>query len=190
MKFIPPQENEKVEIRTGDIITYQTEQGEPLNVHWEEETVWLTQQQMSVLFGRGRSTITEHINNVFRENELEKNSVCRDFRHTAADGKVYTTTHYNLDVIISVGYRVKSPQGTKFRIWANQVLKNYLLKGYVMRPVNRQELDDIREELRNLEITTDAQFSEIYEALIALVSRKQTEEKPRNPIGFIHLKKE
>lgn len=100
----------------------------------EDETVWLTQEQMAHLFGKGRSTITEHIQNVFSEGELDEKVVCRNFRHTTQHGAIpdktqeVTTKYYNLDVIISVGYRVKSSQGTQFRIWATQRLKEYIIK--------------------------------------------------------------
>lgn len=115
----------------GEIILYESEKGQmTIQVQLENDTVWLTQSQMADLFGKGRSTITEHVQNVFKEKELSKKSVCRNFRHTATDGKGYVTTYYNLDVIISVGYRVKSTQGTKFRIWANRILKDYLIKGF------------------------------------------------------------
>jgi hypothetical protein len=87
---------------------------------------------MALLFGKGRTTITEHIQNVFSEGELDENSVCRKFRHTADDGKNYDTNYYNLDVIISVGYRVKSVQDTQFRIWATQRLKEYIIKGFAL----------------------------------------------------------
>lgn len=107
----------------SEILIYQNQSGDiKIDVRLEEETVWLTQEQMAALFGKGRSTVTEHIRNIFKEGELEENSVCRKFRHTAADGKNYDTNHYSLDVIISVGYRVKSQQGTQFRIWATQRL--------------------------------------------------------------------
>jgi hypothetical protein len=122
----------------GEIILYQSEDGSTtLNVHLREETVWLTQAQMEELFGRERSVITKHINNVFKEGELDKNQVCAKYAHTASDGKTYQVVHYNLDVIISVGYRVKSQRGTQFRIWATSVLKNHLVKGYTL---NRKRL--------------------------------------------------
>lgn len=89
----------------------------------EDDTIWLTQKQMAELFDRGRTTITEHIRNIFKEGELDEKTVCRDFRHTGSDGKEYAVKYYNLDVIISVGYRVKSLRGTQFRIWATQRLK-------------------------------------------------------------------
>jgi hypothetical protein len=87
---------------------------------------------MGQLFGKYKRTISEHLGNIFSERELEENSVVRKFRTTAADGKNYDTNHYNLDVIISVGYRVKSPKGTQFRIWATQRLKEYIIKGFAL----------------------------------------------------------
>lgn len=105
-----------------------------------DETVWLSQKQMADLFGKNRVTIAEHIKNMFSEGELVEDSVCRDFRHTAQDGKNYQIKQYNLDVIISVGYRVKSQRGTQFRQWATQRLKEYLLKGVA---INQQRLTQL-----------------------------------------------
>ncbi|HNW81622.1 MAG TPA: virulence protein RhuM/Fic/DOC family protein [bacterium] len=123
----------------SNIILYTTEDGNTaVDVMLENDTVWLTQKQMSELFDKNRKTITEHINNVFKEGELDKNSVCRKFQHTAEDYKKYNTQFYNLDVIISVGYRVKSNRGTQFRIWASRILKDFLVKGYA---VNRKKLE-------------------------------------------------
>ena len=103
-----------------------------VNVSPFENTVWLTQKQMIELFNVSKSTISEHINNIFKEGELISFSVVRNFRTTASDGKKYNVKFYNLDMIISVGYRVKSKRGVLFRQWANQVLKQYLLNGYVI----------------------------------------------------------
>ena len=117
----------------NEILIYQNQNGNiKIDVHLVDETVWLTQGQMAQLFNKGRTTITEHIQNIFKEGELDENSVCRNFRHTADDGKNYDTNYYNLDVIISVGYRVKSQQGTQFRIWATQRLKEYIVKGFAL----------------------------------------------------------
>lgn len=117
----------------GEIVIYQPNDiSTTLEVRIEDNTVWLTQAQMSELFQTTRNNITLHIANVFREKELEQLSVCKDSLLTAADGKKYNTKFYNLDVIISVGYRVKSPRGTQFRIWANKIIKDYLLKGYAI----------------------------------------------------------
>ena len=114
----------------GEIIMYQPDSEVKLEVRLEDETVWLTQAQMAMLFQTTRNNITLHIGNIFKEKELERLSVCKDSLLTASDGKRYRTILYNLDVIISVGYRVKSIRGTQFRQWANKVLKEYLLKGY------------------------------------------------------------
>ena len=114
----------------GEIIIYQPDSEVKLEVRLEDETVWLTQAQMAMLFQTTRNNITLHIGNIFKEKELERLSVCKDSLLTASDGKRYRTILYNLDVIISVGYRVKSIRGTQFRQWANKVLREYLLKGY------------------------------------------------------------
>lgn len=114
----------------GEIILYQPDETVKLEVHMEDETVWLTQAQMVELFCSTKQNISLHINNIFKEKELIKDSVVKKSLTTASDGKKYQTNFYNLDVIISVGYRVKSVRGTQFRIWANSILKEYLLKGY------------------------------------------------------------
>jgi len=118
---------------TGEILIYQNKEGDiKLDVRLEEDTVWLTQSQLSSLFQKSKATISEHISNVFKEGELHENAVVRNFRTTASDGKSYEVNYYNLDVIISVGYRVKSLQGTQFRIWATQRLKEYIVKGFTL----------------------------------------------------------
>lgn len=116
----------------GEIILYQPDEIIKLEVHLKNETVWLSIEEMSQLFGRDISVIGKHIRNIFKEEELVKDSVWAKFAYTAADGKTYQVDYYNLDVIISVGYRVKSKQGTRFRQWANQVLKEYMLKGHAI----------------------------------------------------------
>ncbi|MBB2145169.1 cell filamentation protein Fic [Pedobacter sp. LMG 31464] len=117
----------------SELILYQTEDGQTkIQTRLEDETVWLTQAQLMELFGKAKSTISEHLKNIFEEGELNEHSVVRNFRITATDGKDYQTNHYNLDVIISVGYRVKSLQGTKFRQWATARLREYLVKGFTM----------------------------------------------------------
>lgn len=114
----------------NEIILYQPDSTIKLEVRIEDETVWLTQAQMTDLFQTSRANITIHIRNIFKDGELKENSVCKESLLTASDGKRYKTKFYNLDVIISVGYRVKSLRGTQFRQWANQILKEYLLRGY------------------------------------------------------------
>ena len=113
------------------IFTSQTGEGS-IEVRVEDETVWLTQKLIAELFGKGRSTITEHLQNIFAEGELVEEAVCREFRHTGSDGKSYQTKFYNLDAIISVGYRVNSKRATQFRQWATQVLREFAIKGYVL----------------------------------------------------------
>lgn len=142
-----------MEIR-NQIEIYQAQDGSTqIDVQLEEETVWLTQAQMAVLFNKGRTTITEHISNVFKEGELIEEMVCRDFRHTTQHGAIKGKTqsknvkYYNLDVIISVGYRVKSKQGTQFRIWANRIIKDYLVKGYAL---NEKRLAQKEQEVKLL----------------------------------------
>ena len=117
----------------GEIIIYEGADGAPgIEVRVESETVWLSQKQMAELFGKDRKTITEHIQNVFKEGELVEKSVCRKSQHTAEDGKIYSVNFYNLDVIISVGYRIKSQRGTRFRQWATERLREYIVQGFTM----------------------------------------------------------
>ena len=116
----------------NEIVLYQPNEQFQLEVQLKDETVWLTQPQIAALFGVQRPAITKHLRNIFQEGELDPNSVSSILEHTAADGKVYSTQFYNLDAILSVGYRVNSKNATMFRRWANQVLKEYLLRGYVV----------------------------------------------------------
>jgi len=130
-----------------EIIIYQADEASTrLEVRIEKETVWLTQSQMAELFQTTRNNITLHISNIFKEKELEENSVGKESLLTASDGKKYRTKFYNLDVIISVGYRVKSLRGTQFRIWANNILKEYLLKGYAVN----YRIDRIENDVHNI----------------------------------------
>ena len=117
----------------SDFILYTSQDGEiRVDVFINDETVWLTQKAMQELFDRSKSTVSEHISNVFKEGELEESQVVRKFRTTADDGKDYEVSYYNLDVIISVGYRIKSQRGTQFRIWATKTLKEFIIKGFVL----------------------------------------------------------
>ncbi|CAA6815530.1 MAG: Putative DNA-binding protein in cluster with Type I restriction-modification system [uncultured Campylobacterales bacterium] len=146
----------------NNIIIYENGNVE-LKTTVQDESVWLSQKQMESLFGRERSVITKHINNVFKEGELEKSTVCANFAHTAKDKKTYDVKHYNLDVIISVGYRVKSKQGTKFRQWATTILKDHLIKGYTLnkQKLASKKLDElnqtinfIKQSIQNKELNT------------------------------------
>ena len=147
------------EPKKSEMILYKTEDGEiKLEVRLERENMWLTQDQLAELFCKGRTTITEHIQNIFKEGELDEKAVCREFRRTGSDGKDYLVKYYNLDVIISVGYRVKSLRGTQFRIWATQRLKEYIVKGFVMDDERLKEgvnigsdyFDEILERIRDI----------------------------------------
>ncbi|MBF0439993.1 MAG: virulence RhuM family protein [Magnetococcales bacterium] len=118
---------------TGEILLYQTEDGRTrLQVVLENQTLWLNQKQLAELFGKAKSTISEHIDHIFADGELLQNSVVRFFRTTAADGKQYEVAYYNLDMILSLGYRIRSPAGTRFRQWASDKLKEYIVKGFVL----------------------------------------------------------
>ena len=132
----------------GEILVYQPDEVTRLEVKVEDETVWLNRSQLALLFGRDVKTIGKHINNALRE-ELRDIAVVANFATTAADGKVYSVAYYNLDMILSVGYRVKSSRGIRFRRWANRVLKEYLLKGY-----------SLNQRLKNMEDRFDRRMSE------------------------------
>lgn len=131
----------------GEIILYQPDESVRMEVRIEDETVWLTQAQIAELFETKRQAITKHLKNIFQSGELNEDSVCSILELTASDGKSYKTKTYNLDAIISVGYRVNSKNATLFRRWASQVLKDYLLKGHV-----------INQRISNLEQRVDAKF--------------------------------
>ena len=173
-----------------DLVIYQSSDGQvAFNVNVFEETVWLTQKQMAQLFDKNRKTITEHIGNIFKEGELEEKVVCRNFQHTTSHGSIAGKTqehlvkYYNLDVIISVGYRVKSPRGTAFRKWATGVLKQYLLNGYA---INETRIKSIEEKIDNLAATLktelgdeikqkiDLEMKEIYKVLTQISNRPIT----------------
>ena len=132
---------DEIEKNNGEIIIYRTEDGRTqLEVRLEDENVWLSQQQIANLFGVQRPAITKHLRNIFESGELEENSVSSILEHTASDGKNYKTQFYNLDAIISVGYRVNSLQATHFRRWATERLKEYLIKGFAMDDKRLKEM--------------------------------------------------
>ena len=152
-----------------DIILYQADDGTTrLDVRIDQDTVWLTQDQMADLFGRERSVITKHLRNVFREDELDEASVRANFARTAADGKTYQVQFFNLDAIISVGYRVNSKRGTQFRQWATRVLREHLVRGYTINEQRLREQDrklaDLRRTVGLLEKTMTSQAVGLDEA--------------------------
>ena len=134
--------------KRNEIILFEN-QGVKLEVNLKDETVWLNQKQMAELFNKDRKTITRHIQNVYTDEELEENAVCSFFEHTAEDGKRYKVQYYNLDMIISIGYRVKSAQGIAFRKWATKILKDYMLKGYA---VNQKRLEYLEKTIKLIDI--------------------------------------
>jgi len=142
----------------GEIILYQSENSTQLEVRIEDETVWLSLNQMSDLFERDKSVISKHLKNVFDEGELDKVSVVAKNATTAIDGKIYQVDFYNHDVIISVGYRVKSKRGTQFRIWANSILKEYLMKGYVLN----HRIDRIEKKILEHDQKFECSFKTIF----------------------------
>ena len=134
--------------KKNEIIFFENQEVK-LEVNVKDETVLLTQKQMAELFGKDRRTITRHIQNIYKDEELEENAVCLFFEHTAEDGKKYNVQYYNLDMIISVGYRVNSKQGVAFRKWATNVLKDYMLKGYA---VNQRRLEYLEKTIKLIDI--------------------------------------
>lgn len=137
-----------MEQKANEIILFEN-QGVKLEVNLKDETVWLTQKQMSTLFDKDRRTITRHIQNIYKDEELKESSVCSFFEHTAEDGKKYKVQYYNLDMIISVGYRVNSKQGIMFRKWATKILKDYMIKGYA---ANQKRLEYLEKTVKLIDI--------------------------------------
>ena len=141
-----------------ELVIFETEDNKVrLEVSVEDETVWLTQAQMTQLFETSKQNVSLHINNCFKEGELDKDSVVKDFLTTAADGKKYKTKYYNLDVIISVGYRVKSKRGVEFRRWANSVLKQYILQGYAINDNRIAQLGEVIQIMKRTQNALDSQ---------------------------------
>ena len=176
----------------SSLVLYQTEDGRTrIQCRFENETVWLTQKLMAELFQKDVRTINEHIQNVFADGELSQESVIRKFRITAADGKIYETQHYNLDVIISVGYRVKSPRGTQFRIWATQRLREYIVKGFTMdderlkNPPGKGHVDyfdELLERIRDIRASERRVYLRVREILALAADYEATE--PETQVFF------
>jgi hypothetical protein len=171
----------------SDILIYQNSDGNiKIDVLLEEETVWLTQDQMATLFGKGRSTVAEHIANVFEESELEQIRTCRKFRQVRMEGSREVgreIDHYNLDVIISVGYRVKSPQGTQFRIWATQRLKEYIIKGFVLNDdrfksgTSMNYFNELQERIREIRLSERFFYQKIKDIYTTSIDYNPKDEK-------------
>lgn len=154
-------------MNTGEIILYTTSDGTTaLDVRLEQETIWLTQKQIAELFGTKRPAITKHLKNIFSSGELDENSTCSILEHMGNDGKQhYRTTYYNLDAILSIGYRVNSKNATRFRIWANKVLKEYLIKGYAVKEnIKLDQYEDLKQTIKVLANVLDHKTLEYSEA--------------------------
>ena len=161
--------NMSIQLASNDeILIYQSQDGIiKIDVLFENETVWLNQNQLCTLFGKSKATISEHIKHIFEERELDEKAVVRNFRTTASDGKTYQVDYYNLDVIISVGYRVKSHQGTQFRIWATQRLRDYIIKGVALnderfkRGNSMNYFKDLLERIREIRLSERVFYQQI-----------------------------
>ena len=174
-------------METGEIILYKTTDGNiKIDVRLEDETVWLTQEQMATLFGKGRSTVTEHVANIFEEGELEQNRTCRKFRQVRLEGNREVEReieHYNLDVIISVGYRVKSQQGTQFRIWATQRLKEYIIKGFALNDErfktgnSMNYFNELQERIREIRLSERFFYQKIKDIYTTSIDYNPKDEK-------------
>ena len=153
-----------------------------------DETVWLTQNMIAQLFDKGRTTITEHLKNIFESEELDEKSVCREFRHTANDGKTYNTKYYNLDAIISVGYRVNSKKATQFRQWATSVLKEFAIKGFVLDKkrlengsfLGQNYFDRLLEEIREIRVSERVFYQKLTDIYSTSVDYNKDDETTKN----------
>ncbi|MCD4758755.1 MAG: virulence RhuM family protein [Arcobacteraceae bacterium] len=168
----------------NNILIYQNEQGNiKVDVKFEDESIWLSQKQLAVIFGKSVKTINEHIQNIFKEEELVEDSVIRNYRITANDSKTYDVLHYNLDMIIALGFRVRSNTGTNFRIWANTKLKEYITKGFVLdddRFKNGKQMsyfDELQKRLRDIRISEKFFYQKIKDIYMTSIDYDPKDEK-------------
>jgi len=175
----------------SDIIIYKNENGNiKVDVTFEDKSIWLSQSQLCKVFSKSKSTISEHIANIFKENELEEYSVVRNFRTTASDGKSYNINYYNLDMIIAVGFRVKSPEGTQFRQWATQRLNEYISKGFVLNDDRFKDgnsmayFDELQNRLREIRISEKFFYQKIKDIY---KTSKDYNEKSEETIKFFKV---
>lgn len=168
----------------SEILIYQNESGDiKVDVRFEEKSIWLSQKQLSEIFSKSVKTISEHISNIFDEGELDESSVIRNFRTTASDGKSYDVKYYHLDMIIAIGFRVKSPQGTKFRIWATKRLNDYITKGFVLndeRFKNGTDMvyfDELQKRLRDIRISERFFYQKIKDIYMTSIDYDSKNEK-------------
>ena len=168
----------------SNILIYQNENGNiKVDVRFEEENIWLSQKQLAEVFNKSVKTINEHINNIFNEDELSKDSVIRNYRITASDGKNYDLVHYNLDMIIAIGFRVRSSTGTKFRIWTNQKLKEYITKGFVLNDERFKSgnsmgyFDELQNRLREIRLSERFFYQKIKDIYMTSIDYNPKDEK-------------
>ncbi|WP_321315158.1 virulence RhuM family protein [Halarcobacter sp.] len=167
-----------------NILIYENQNGNiKVDVRFEDESIWLSQKQLAEVFGKSVKTINEHVVNIFQEEELDKDSVIRNYRITANDGKNYDVLHYNLDMIIALGFRVRSNTGTKFRIWANQKLKEYITKGFVLdddRFKNGNQMsyfDELQNRLREIRLSEKFFYQKIKDIYMTSIDYDPKDEK-------------
>ena len=174
---------------TAEFLIFTTQNKEDsIEVKVFEESVWLTQTMIAQLFDKGRTTITEHLKNIFESEELDEKSVCREFRHTANDGKTYNTKYYNLDAIISVGYRVNSKKATQFRQWATSVLKEFAIKGFVLDKkrlengsfLGQNYFDKLLEEIREIRLSERMFYQKLTDIYSTSVDYNKDDETTKN----------
>lgn len=181
---------DSIDNNQGEIVIYQTEGGDTkIDVRFVDETVWLSQAQLCELFQTSKSNISEHIKHIFQEGELEENQVIRRFRTTAADGKRYSTAYYNLDMIISLGYRVKSRIATHFRRWATERLKEYIIKGFVMDDERLKNLGggnywkELLDRIRDIRSSEKVMYRQVLDLFATSVDYD-----PKSPESFTFFK--
>ena len=167
-----------------NILIYENQSGDiKVDVRFEDESIWLNQAQICELYGKAKSTISEHIKAIFEDEELDKNSVVRNFRTTASDGKSYDVVYYNLDMIIALGFKVRSSTGTKFRIWANQKLKEYITKGFVLDDdrfksgTQMSYFDELQKRLRDIRISERFFYQKIKDIYMTSIDYEPKDEK-------------
>ena len=170
--------------QNSNILIYQNENGNiKVDVRFEDESIWLSQKQLSEVFGKSVKTINEHVNNIFNENELERDSVIRNYRITASDGKNYDVAHYNLDMVIAIGFRVRSSTGTKFRIWAIEKLKEYITKGFVLNDDRFKSgnsmsyFDELQNRLREIRLSERFFYQKIKDIYMTSIDYDPKDEK-------------
>ena len=169
---------------SSNILIYQNENGNiKVDVRFENESLWLSQTQICEVFGKAKSTISEHIKSIFKEDELDKEAVVRNYRTTASDGKTYDVAYYSLDMIIAIGFRVRSSTGTKFRIWAKDRLKEYITKGFVLNDErfktgnSMSYFDELQKRLRDIRISEKFFYQKIKDIYMTSIDYNPKDEK-------------